>query len=102
CAVNPSVFSTAISLVLSLIDCHMELPTINKMVKNAANTTAIIIKPMSPICSINALLNAASVLVSVSAGELANISSIALETVSLSSGSVVVIGNHPIQSPPQI
>ena len=71
------------------------------MTKNAANTTGVRIRLRLPICSMNALLKTFSGTVSVSAGEFANVSSIALMTASLRAGSLVRTAMKPMKSPPK-
>ena len=63
---KPSVFSTPISRVRSRTAMIMELPTIIRMVANAAPTTSSTISAMLPSWAANALLNAFSVSVEVS------------------------------------
>ena len=97
---KPSVFSTPISRVRSRIDSAMVLPTIIRMVTKAAPTTRNTINAMLPNCAANALPNAFSVSVEVSAVELANIASIAFATRSLFSGEVVCRIIQPMVSLP--
>ena len=47
-SLNPSVFSTASSLVRSRIDCAMALPATNRMKNITIDAIAIMIAPMSP------------------------------------------------------
>jgi hypothetical protein len=86
---NPSVFITPISRVRSRIVNAMVLPTIIRIVTKAAPTTSVTISAILPSWAANALLNAFSVSVAVSAEELANIWSIALATRSFADGEVV-------------
>src|SRR5262249_11169271 len=64
--VNPRVFSPPIARVRSRTAMIMELPTIIRMVANAAPTTSSTMSAMLPSCAANALLNAFSVSVEVS------------------------------------
>ena len=63
---KPSVLSTPISRVRSRTAMTMVLPTIIRMVANAAPTTRATISAILPSCATNALLNAFSVSVEVS------------------------------------
>ena len=72
---KPSVFSTASSLVRSRTACAIVLPTTSRIVKSTATRMAIMIEPMSPICLANPSMKPFSVVVLVSACELANMSS---------------------------
>src|SRR6185436_1585231 len=76
-SVKPIAFSTPSSLIRSRTACAIVLPATRRMVKKTAVRIAVTIAPMLPICSANPLMNAFSVSVLVSNGELANFSSIA-------------------------
>ena len=72
---NPSVFSTASSLVRSRTDCAIVLAATSPNINSTTVAIAIMIAPMSPICLAKPSTNPFSVVVFVSAEELANISS---------------------------
>ena len=58
---NPSVFSTASSLVRSRIACAIVLPETSRIVNIAMPTIHIMIEPMSPTCFAQSETNAFSV-----------------------------------------
>ena len=72
---NPSVFSTASSLVRSRTDCAIVLAATSPNMNSTVDEIAIMMLPMSPICLANPSTNPFSVVVLVSADEFANISS---------------------------
>ncbi len=72
---NPSVFSTASSLVRSRTDCAMVLAATRPNMKSTVEEIAIMMAPISPICFAKLSTKPFSVVVFVSADELANISS---------------------------
>ena len=72
---KPSVFSTPTSLVRSRTDCAIVLAATSSIVNSTATRIAIMIAPMSPICFAKPSTNPFSVVVFVSADELANIPS---------------------------
>ena len=57
---NPSVLSTASSLVRSRTACAIVLPVTSRMVKSAMPTIPIMILPMSPTCLAQSETNAFS------------------------------------------
>ena len=69
---KPSVFSTPTSLVRSRTDCAMVLAATSSIVNRTATRIAIMIAPMSPICLAKPSTKPFSVVVLVSADELAN------------------------------
>jgi hypothetical protein len=73
---NPSVFSTASSLMRSRMACAIVLPATSRIVNIAIATIHIMIEPMSPTCFAQSETKAFSVFVFVSDGELANNASI--------------------------
>ena len=77
---NPSVFKIANSGIRSRKDCAMVLPATNNMVKNTAPNISVVIKPISPNCLAKDLAKSFSLLVLVSAGELAKSASTAAAT----------------------
>ena len=72
---NPSVFSTASSLVRSRTDCAIVLAATSPNMNSTVDEIAIMIAPMSPIWLAKPSTKPFSVVVLVSAEELANISS---------------------------
>ena len=72
---NPSVLSTASSLVRSRTDCAIVLAATSPNMKSTTDEMAIMMAPMSPICFAKPSMKPFSVVVFVSADELANISS---------------------------
>src|SRR5690606_34267952 len=83
CAVKPIVRSTASSEVRSRTAWAMVLPVSSSRVKNTAPMIEPTIRPMSAICLSCEAIAAASLMVLVSCGELADSASIALATASL-------------------
>ena len=75
---KPSVFNTPSSLMRSRTDCAMALPATKRMKNMTTPVIAIMMLPMSPTCLAQSEMNAFSVAVLVSVGELANIASIFL------------------------
>ena len=97
---NPSVFSTASSLVRSRTACAMVLPTTSRMVKSTATRIAIMIEPMSPICLAKPSMKPFSVVVFVSACELANMSSKVWAIFSDCDGSLILTMYQPTSPSP--
>ena len=83
---KPTAFSTASSRVRSRTAIAIVLPVTSRSVKNTTLPTLMIRSWMLPICLTNDAANAFSVSVLVSAGELANCSSITLTRRTASSG----------------
>ena len=77
-SLKPSVFRTPSSLVRSRIDCAIVLPATKQDDEHDDGGDRDHDRPMSPICLAKSATNAFSVAVLVSAGEFANIASIAL------------------------
>ena len=96
--VKPTVFITAISPVRSRMAPAMALPTMSRMVTKEAPITPSTMRPILPCWSTKAALKASSVVVRVSARELANSVSISLMMRSFWSLPVVMTWMLPIWS----
>ena len=97
---KPSVLSTASSLVRSRTDWAIVLAATSRIVKNTAVTMPRMIAPMSPICFANACTNAFSVVVFVSANELANFASMRSAISGASAGSSMRMTYQPTRPCP--
>ena len=72
---NPSVFSTASSLVRSRTDCAIVLAATSPNMNSTVEEIATMMAPMSPTCLAKLSTNPFSVVVLVSADEFSNIES---------------------------
>ena len=92
---KPSVFSTASSLVRSRTDCAIVLAATRPNMTSTVDEMAIMMLPMSPICLAKPSMNPFSVVVFVSAAELANISSNVRLRSTACAGSEILTTYHP-------
>ena len=92
---NPSVFSTASSLVRSRTDCAIVLAATRPNMNSTVDEIAIMMLPMSPICFANPSTNPFSVVVFVSADEFANISSNVRLSSTACAGSAILTTYQP-------
>ena len=97
---NPRVLSTASSLVRSRTDCAIVLAATRPNMKSTTDEMAIMIAPMSPICFANPSMKPFSVVVFVSADELANISSKVLLSATACDASEIFTTYHPTSPSP--
>ena len=92
---KPSVLSTASSLVRSRTDCAIVLAATRPNMNSTVEEIAIMIAPMSPICFAKLSTNPFSVVVFVSADELANISSNVRLSATACDGSAILTTYQP-------
>ena len=98
--VKPSVLRTASSLVRSRTDCAIVLAATSPNMNRTTDEIAIMMAPMSPICVANPSTNPFSVVVFVSAAELANISSNVRPNATACEGSAILTTYQPTSPSP--